>query len=236
MSTLGFAPWEGNINDRSNLSNRWAKGYDDTLHAATGFPFAGYNRVPDEIVHLAIPDAGMRVLDLGTGTGNLAVRFAVFGCTVTGVNFSGEMLAAARRKVPNARFVRGNVTRSLDFLGDERFDLILSAYVFHEFDLSTKIFILGRLVRDYLTQRGRIVTGDIALPTVRGRRRTEDGPHSGMRRNTTGRLTEHLLHGRGRIACAICTALLLRRRVFHLACKFVSARNKMFRQEGSGNA
>ncbi len=154
------------MNDRSNLFNRWAKGYDDTVRAATGFPFAGYNRVSDEIVHLAVPDAGMRVLDLGTGTGNLAVRFAAIGCTVTGVDFSGEMLAAARRKVPNARFVRGNVTRSLDFLGDERFDLIVSAYVFHEFDLSTKVFILGRLAREYLTQRGRIVIGDIAHPRV----------------------------------------------------------------------
>ena len=132
-----------------------------------GFPFAGYDQLLGEIFRLSAAEPGMRVLDLGTGTGNLAARFAAFGCTVIGVDFSSEMLAAARRKVPDARFVRGDLTGGLDFLGDERFDLIVSAYVFHEFDLSTKVSILKRFARDHLTEWKRIIIGDIAFPTVK---------------------------------------------------------------------
>lgn len=151
------------------MFDRWAGSYEDAVHADAGFPFAGYDQVLDEIVRLSAAEPGTRVLDLGTGTGNLAARFAALRCTVVGVDFSSEMLAAARRKVPDARFVRGDLTGDSDFLGGERFDLIVSAYVFHEFDLSTKVSILGRLVRDRLTERGRIIIGDIAFPTVKKR-------------------------------------------------------------------
>jgi SAM-dependent methyltransferase len=40
--------------------------------------------------------AGQRILDLGTGTGALARRFATQGCRVTGVDISQEQIAAAR--------------------------------------------------------------------------------------------------------------------------------------------
>ena len=46
---------------------------------------------------------------------------------------------------------------------------IVSAYVFHEFDLSTKISLLKRLAHDHLTDGGRIIIGDIAFPTVQAR-------------------------------------------------------------------
>lgn len=165
----GFPQRGGNIEDRCQLFDRWAGSYDDAVHADAGFPFAGYEQVSDEIVRLSAVEPGTRVLDLGTGTGNLAARFAAFGGTVIGVDFSSKMLAAARRKVPAARFVRGDLTGDLDFLGSKRFDLIVSAYVFHEFDLSTKVSILGRLVHDRLTERGRIIIGDIAFATVKKR-------------------------------------------------------------------
>ena len=159
----------GNIDSRRHLFDKWAGSYDDAVQSDAGFPFAGYDHVLGEIVRLAAAEPGMRVLDLGTGTGNLAARFAAFGCSVIGVDFSSEMLAAARKKVPDAQFVRGDLTGGLDLLGDEQFDLIVSTYVFHEFDLSTKVSILRRFVRDHLTERKRIIIGDIAFPTVKER-------------------------------------------------------------------
>lgn len=79
------------------------------------------------------------------------------------------MLEAARAKFPQIRFMQ------VDLLGtwppeiNRHFDLILSAYVFHEFDLSTKISILRRLTRHHLAGGGRVIIGDIAFPTVRAR-------------------------------------------------------------------
>ena len=41
---------------------------------------------------------GRRVLDLGCGTGRHAIPLAAAGAVVTAVDFSEQMLAAARRK------------------------------------------------------------------------------------------------------------------------------------------
>ncbi len=158
-----------NGSDRCRLFDRWAGSYDNEVRSDAGFPFAGYDRVLDEIVHLAIAKPGMRVLDLGTGTGNLAARFTALGCEVFGIDFSPKMLAVARRKVPDARFVRGDLLGNWEFLRGERFDLIVSAYVLHEFDLPTKTSILGKLACSHFTTQGRIIIGDIAFPTVKGR-------------------------------------------------------------------
>jgi hypothetical protein len=39
-------------------------------------------------------------------------------------------------------------------------------YVFHEFDLATKVHLLARLAHDRLAAQGRIVVGDVAFPSL----------------------------------------------------------------------
>lgn len=41
---------------------------------------------------------GMRILDIGCGTGNFSIKLARMGCRVVGVDVSGEMLSQARDK------------------------------------------------------------------------------------------------------------------------------------------
>jgi ubiquinone/menaquinone biosynthesis C-methylase UbiE len=53
---------------------------------------------------------GRRVLDLGCGRGRWAEEFARRGARVTGIDWSEEALAQARRRVPQATFVRMPVT------------------------------------------------------------------------------------------------------------------------------
>jgi len=55
------------------------------------------------------PVAGLRVLDVGTGTGRAAIALAKRGAIVTGVDASAEMLAVAERRAQEA-----GVVRSLD--------------------------------------------------------------------------------------------------------------------------
>jgi len=104
--------------DRAQLFDRWAGDYDaEFTSPQAGFPFDGYDRVLDEAARQAAAGPGMRVLDLGIGTGNLAVRLARGGCTIWGVDFSAEMLARARAKLPAARLFQA------DLLGDWPADL-----------------------------------------------------------------------------------------------------------------
>jgi putative AdoMet-dependent methyltransferase len=153
--------------DRGALFDRWAAGYDRSVREIAGaerYPFAGYERVLDEVCREAGGGAGMRVLDLGTGTGNVARRLLDFGCRVWGTDFSEQMLERARVKLPGATLVGADLRKDWPGSIAGPFDRIVSAYVLHEFDLATKVSILIE-ARRRLVPGGRIVVGDVAFAT-----------------------------------------------------------------------
>jgi putative AdoMet-dependent methyltransferase len=158
---------------RIRLFDEWAESYDATI-APDRFPFEGYDRVLDQVVRSAEVTPRMHVMDLGIGTGNLALRFSQAGCAVWGIDFSTEMLAKAQAKLPNTVLVQA------DLLGDwpselrRPFDRVVSAYVLHEFDLETKVTLLQAIAVHHLAAGGRIVVADIAFPTVEDRRRAAE--------------------------------------------------------------
>lgn len=147
--------------------DEWAHSYDQDVATTNGFPFAGYSQVLTTVWEQAEAAAGMSVIDLGVGTGNLSRLFVGSGCQVLGVDFSSEMLAKTREKLPQLALVQADLT------ADEwpaelnrRFERIVSNYTFHEFPLEMKVRILSRLARNNLDPGGRIVIGDIAFPTA----------------------------------------------------------------------
>jgi putative AdoMet-dependent methyltransferase len=142
----------------------WAGHYDQSIQQESVFPFDGYNRVLENIVQWAAVSDGKSVLDLGTGTGNLALLFAEQGCKLVCADFSQPMLVLARGKLPQAIFFLHDLRYPLP-IGKHRFDAIVSAYVFHHFPLKQKIEICQRLVNESLTQDGRLVIGDISFPS-----------------------------------------------------------------------
>ncbi len=148
---------------RVQLFDDWAEHYDPSIQGDGTFPFDGYERVLDEILRAAGAQPGMTVLDLGIGTGNLAARFAALGCRMWGIDFSAEMLARAREKLPQALLVQAGLLDAWPEKLDRRFDRIVSAYVLHEFDLLAKMELLQRLAGQHLEAKGRIVVGDIAF-------------------------------------------------------------------------
>ena len=154
------------MSQREELFDRWAGDYEHCVQRASGFPFDGYDAVLDEAVRQARPQRGMTVLDLGTGTGNLARRFVDRGCALWGLDFSTKMLAQARAEVPGATFVKADLLGAWPSELDRRFDRIVSGYVLHEFDLSTKIDLLDRLLGNHLHAGCCIVIADIAFPSA----------------------------------------------------------------------
>jgi ubiquinone/menaquinone biosynthesis C-methylase UbiE len=88
----------------------------------------------DRVVDLAL--GGLKdaqsVLDVGTGSGLFAEKFAAIGLQVTGLDANPEMLPVAQKYVPSGTFQEGNA-EVLPFL-DESFDLIFMGLLLHETD------------------------------------------------------------------------------------------------------
>ncbi len=161
-----------NPKERVHLFDAWAKKYDaEGSPTQNRFPFEGYEKVLDEAVRLGQTAPGMQVLDLGIGTGNLASRFLQKGCSVWGVDFSQEMILKARNKLPETVLVQADLLSGWPAELERVFDRVVSAYVFHEFDLETKIGLLRKIVLNHISASGRIVIADIAFPSKNARTR-----------------------------------------------------------------
>ena len=95
----------------------YSKGWGEDFHKQA-------RAVLEEHVFPALP-AGARVLDLCCGTGDLSVLLAAQGYKVTGLDGSEQMLAYARRRVPEAEFLQEDA-RTFQFTC--AFDAVLSTF------------------------------------------------------------------------------------------------------------
>ncbi len=106
---------------------------------------------PDRVARLvqAIdPSAEARVLEVATGPGYVALRFADLCREVVGLDLTPAPLAIAKRQarergLDNVRFQVGDAEH-LPF-GDEEFDVVVCRFAFHHFANPTKV--LGEMVR-----------------------------------------------------------------------------------------
>jgi ubiquinone/menaquinone biosynthesis C-methylase UbiE len=153
--------------ERIHLFDNWARNYDASLASSNAdFPFDGYEQILDRVVSLAEVKPAMRILELGVGTGNLAGRFLEKGCEVCGVDFSAEMLAQTRAKLPQIQLVQADLFGDWPVELQRPYERVVSAYVFHEFPLASKIKLLQRLASRYISHARRIIIADISFPTV----------------------------------------------------------------------
>lgn len=153
----------------ANDFDEWASSYDSAVAAEPRFPFDGYRRVLETTFAQAQAQPGMSVLDLGAGTGNLALLFARAGCELWCSDYSPEMLSRARVKLPAAHFVLADLRRSWPAELERRFNRIVSAYTFHHFPLEQKVALLVELATNRLAAGGRIVIADISFPDAAAR-------------------------------------------------------------------
>lgn len=150
--------------------DRWANEYDWFVGGwAESFPFKGYDDLLNRIVELADPQPGMKILDMGIGTGNLAERFVEKGCEIWGIDFSGKMLEVARKKIPSAHLLQVDILSDWPSELRTGFDRIVSAYVFHHFNLETKLNVINRVLDELLKDDGILVIGDTSYPSFAAR-------------------------------------------------------------------
>lgn len=115
--------------------------------------------VYDRVVQLA---RGPETLDLGCGTGNLALRLAARGLHVTGLDLSPEMLDVARERTPASaapRWVQGGAVELIDHFRPQTFDTIVSVLLFSELSASEQMETL-RQCHLLLSAGGQLLIAD----------------------------------------------------------------------------
>jgi len=121
-------------------------------------------RTQQEIVENYIT-TGDKVLEIGCGTGTLAISCAEKGASVVGFDISPQMLAIARRKVQERNLTdkvqlqeMGAIEMDKAF-DNETFDKIVSMLVFSEFYPDEQRYVLGQAYR-VLRPGGLIIIAD----------------------------------------------------------------------------
>jgi ubiquinone/menaquinone biosynthesis C-methylase UbiE len=118
---------------------------------------------------------GMRVLEIGCGTGRLSVQMAGAGARVTAIDASAAMLAEAQRSVAEAgcqaqvelRFM--DASQIGDVFAPGSFDLIVASLVFSELSLAEQRFVLSAC-KPLLAEGGRVLLADEMTPQILGAR------------------------------------------------------------------
>lgn len=152
------------------------------LHSAAGYDLLAWllllgreRGFRERLVRLARIDSGESVLDIGCGTGSLAIaakrRVGPTG-TVHGVDASREMIARARGKAGKARvevtFVDG-VVEELPF-PDGQFDVVLSTLMLHHLPRAAREQCT-REIRRVLKPGGRLLAVDFGVEPGKRKRR-----------------------------------------------------------------
>lgn len=142
--------------------DQWADAYDGWI-ASEDPIYARYDAVLGRVIGLSGAARGKRILDIGTGTGNLAVRLLDLGAEVIGLDPSQKMLDIAAAKLKG----RGSIELEKvehPFVSiphaDQSFDAVVSTYAFHHVHPDRKPGCICEMMR-VLKPGGAWVIGDL---------------------------------------------------------------------------
>ena len=148
--------------------DQWSADYDQsvtTSNQANRYPFAGYETVLSYIANQIEPKQS-KILDIGVGTGVLTKRLYDLGATISGIDFSAQMLATAQASMPKATFIQWDFNHGLPpQFSSEKFDYIISSYAIHHLTDAQKITFI-QVLKKVLQPNGKIIIADVAFETT----------------------------------------------------------------------
>lgn len=139
----------------------------DMLNTGIFLSAGGSQRVRRRFVDALDVKPGHRVLEIGCGTGQVTALLAARGAEVVAVDALAAMMDGARRRVPSARFVEGDI---LDVDTGDGYDRVVLSFVLHNFDEAGRTEVLRRSAAA-LADGGLVGILDWALPS--GKRRAD---------------------------------------------------------------
>jgi len=136
----------------------------DTYLAEMADEIPGYEELQEAVTAATAGLRAKRVLELGTGTGETALRVRAGQPEAewVGIDASEAMLARARERLPDADL---RLQRLEDELPAGPFDLVVSALAVHHLDGAGKRDLFSR-VAGVLRPGGRFVLGDVVVPAA----------------------------------------------------------------------
>jgi len=144
------------------------KDYDRGIQLLT---LGKIQRIKEKIANNYIRE-GMRILEIGCGTGKLTSMMATRGATVTAIDAAPAMLAEAEKKVIDEGLADYVTFKYMDaaLIGDRfpsaSFDLIISTLVFSELPPDEQVFVL-EACKNLLAHGGRLLLADEVIPASR---------------------------------------------------------------------
>ncbi len=139
----------------------WLENYDERMRSLERLR---YDETLSEVVRISMVKEAELILDIGTGTGNLAVKFLEEGCQVIGLDPSIKLLRMAEQKVERwgERFdvrICENPFLEIPFF-DNTFDVIASTYSIHHLTDDAKRLAVTEMKR-VVRPDGIIIIGDV---------------------------------------------------------------------------
>jgi ubiquinone/menaquinone biosynthesis C-methylase UbiE len=125
---------------------------------------------------MAPPKKGMKVLDIGCGTGAQLAIYEKAGGDVLGIDLAHPMLRVAKSKLGEKAVLTNGDATEMPF-PDQTFDLVLSSLFFHQLGSEVRSAALGEAIR-VLQPEGRILLIDF---------------HPGTKDSLRGKVTEFLI-------------------------------------------
>lgn len=107
------------------------------------------------------------VLDLGSGTGNLANSVSKLGYKVVGVEPNDSMRAIAEKKYPNIDFIDGNFLQ-IPYDTNNKPSGIVSSYAFHHLTDKEKLEA-AQIMYNALSSKGIVIIADTMFETLKDR-------------------------------------------------------------------
>jgi ubiquinone/menaquinone biosynthesis C-methylase UbiE len=132
----------------------------DVLIRAVFAPLGGICGLRSRALDLLDVKPGVRVLELGCGTGGITRQLLERGAVVTAVDGSYRMLCRARRRAPHAQLIHARLE---EFEPTGTFDRVLFAFVLHELSAPDRHAALSK-ARQAVTPGGLVAVLDWSVP------------------------------------------------------------------------
>lgn len=138
--------------------SRWIGYGYDLLASVVWLP--SKDKLYNTLVSLLNIQPNETVLELGCGTGFLTKKLVAKHAIVTSIDQSSGMLARARQKVPQGKFIQADILQYRDV---DKFDYVVLFFVLHELSVDDRIAIL-KSAKIFLKKNGEIVICDFSIP------------------------------------------------------------------------